>query len=404
MKDREVGVGLVSVGWMGILHSRSYANFPKFYPELGIKPKLIIAADTTLERQEYAKDVLGYAQATSDYMDVINHPEVQVVSVCSPNYLHREIGIAVARAGKALWIEKPVGRSGVETAELEAEVVKAGIVTSIGFNYRCTPAIQYAREIIAAGDLGEITHFRGSFFADYSAEANSALSWRFKKEFAGSGVLGDLMGHLVDLIHYTVGPISEANGFTKTVYKDRPILPMGSATHFAVIEGGERGAVENEDYAGALVKIGESGIGAGAIGTIEASRISVGPRSAYNIEIYGTKGSLKWDFERMNELELSLGRNGANVGYQRIMANSYFGDFSKFQPGSGTSMGYDDLKVIELKRFMQAYFGEASENSNIHDATSAGRVCDAIEQSQASGSWTKVPATKGTTAALKAKK
>ena len=401
---REVGIGVISIGWMGILHSRSYSNLPKFYPELRIKPQLIIAADTTPERQEYAKEVLGFREASDRYMDVITNPEVDVVSVCSPNYLHVEIGRAVALAGKALWIEKPVGRKSAETAELEKEVNKAGIVTSIGFNYRCVPAIEYARQIIQSGDLGEITNFRGSFFADYSAEPNSALSWRFKKEFAGTGVLGDLMGHLVDLFHYTIGPIAQVNGFTKTVYTDRPILPMGTATHFSVIENGERGAVENEDYAGAMVKIDSSGIGAGAIGTIEASRICVGPRSAYNIEIYGTKGSLKWDFERMNELELAIGRSGANVGYQRIMANSHFGEFSKFQPGAGTSMGYDDLKVIEAKRFLQAYLGEGKENSNIHDALAAARVCDAIEESQTSGAWVSVTQTSGTSAAVRVTK
>jgi predicted dehydrogenase len=255
--------------------------------------------------------------------------------------------------------------------------------------------------LIANGDLGQITNFRGSFFADYSADANGALSWRFKREFAGSGVLGDLMGHLVDLIHYLVGPVSEVVGMTSTVIKDRPILPMGSATHFAVIEGGERGPVENEDYAGMMVRIGHNGVGAGAIGTLEASRISVGPRAAYNFEIYGTKGSVKWDFERMNEIELALGRSGTNVGYQRIMAGPAMGEFAKFQPGPGCSMGYDDLKVVEAKKFVDAILGNANENSNIHDALAAALVCDAAESSAASKSWISVPRIAGTTAAQK---
>jgi predicted dehydrogenase len=176
---------------------------------------------------------------------------------------------------------------------------------------------------------------------------------------------------------------------------------MGSGTHFDVIEGGEKKPVENEDYAGMLVRFADNAVAAGAVGTLEASRVSVGPRACYNFEIYGTLGSLKWDFERLNELELAIGRQGAHVGYQRIMANPYMGDFAKFQPGSGTSMGYDDLKVVEAKKFITAYLGGEKLNSNIHDAVSAAKVVTAAEDSANSGQWIKVTPTSGTTAAIK---
>lgn len=397
---RVIGIGLVSVGWMGTLHTNALKQVTRIYPELEIEPRFIIAADTSEERQGYARSVLGFEETCSDYMDVINHPDVEIISVCSPNFLHSEIGIAVAKAGKTLWIEKPVGRNQADTEALEAAVNDSNIVTTIGFNYRNAPAVEYARKLIASGDLGQITNIRGSFFADYSAEPNGALSWRFKRDLAGSGVLGDLMGHLVDLIHFTVGPISEVNGLTKTVIKDRPIV-SGAGSHFAVVEGGERGPVENEDYAAMLFTIGENGTGAGAVGTLEASRVTVGPRAAYNFEIYGTKGSLKWEFERMNELELSLGSSGPHVGYQRIMANSHFGEFGKFQPGSGVSMGYDDLKVIEAMKLIEAFLGRDARNSNIHDAVAAARVCQAVENSFVSKKWESVKPVEGSTASIK---
>ena len=202
--NRPVGVGLISVGWMGKVHSRAYQSLPIVYPELGIKPRLIIAADNVQERADYAVNVLGYETSTLDYKDVLAHPEVDVVSICAPNFLHAEIGIAAAKAGKSFWIEKPVGRGATETEAVEAAAIAAGVTTTIGFNYRNAPAVEHAKQLIASGALGRITNIRGTFFADYSAEPNGALSWRFIRKFAGSGVLGDLMGHLADLVQYLV--------------------------------------------------------------------------------------------------------------------------------------------------------------------------------------------------------
>lgn len=398
--NRPVGVGLISVGWMGKVHSRAYLALPIVYPELGIKPRLVIAADNVQERADYARDVLGYEKVTLDYHDVLNNPEVDVVSICAPNFLHAEIGIAAAKAGKAFWIEKPVGRGALETESVEKAADEAGVVTSIGFNYRNAPAVEHAKQLIASGALGRITNLRGTFFADYSAEPNGALSWRFIRKFAGSGVLGDLMGHLADLVQYLVGPIAEVSGITKTVITERPVLQMGSGTHFDVIEGGEKKPVENEDYGGALIRFADNAIAAGAVGTIEASRVCVGPRASYNFEIYGTEGSVKWDFERMNELEIAIGRKGEHVGYQRVMASPSFGDFGSFQPGAGTSMGYDDLKIVEARKFLEAYFGGPAKNSNIHDAVAAARVVSAIEESAESKKWISVKSVIGTTAAI----
>lgn len=399
--QREVGVGLISVGWMGKVHSRAYQALPVVYPELGITPRLVMAADTSQERVDYAINVLGFAEGTQDYHEVLARPDIDVVSICAPNFLHAEIGIAAAKAGKAFWIEKPVGRGAADTESVQKAALEAGVVSSIGFNYRHAPAIEYAKELIASGKLGRITNFRGTFFADYSSEPKGALSWRFNRELAGSGVLGDLMGHLVDLVHYVAGPIEKVSALTETVYTERPIAQMGSGTHFDVIEGGEMGPVENEDYAAMLVKLSSNAVAENAIGTLEASRVTVGKRASYNIEIYGTEGSLQWDFERMNELHLALNRTGAHVGYQRIMAGPDFGDFSHFQPGSGTSMGYDDLKVIEAKKFLEAFIGGAALNSNVNDALAAALVCDAAEQSAATQSWVTINPVNGTTAAIK---
>ena len=388
------GIGLISVGWMGRLHSRAYQALPLVYPELKIRPRLVHAADTAAERAGYARDVLGYARAGTDYRDVLADHDVDVVSICAPNMLHREIGVAAARAGKPFWIEKPVGRDAAETAAVAAAARAAGVTTSIGYNYRHAPAVERVRELIAAGRLGRITNVRAAFFNSYAAEPNGALSWRFRREEAGSGALGDLLSHVVDLMQYVVAPIAEVSSLLSTVYTRRPILPMGSATHFAVIEDGELGDVENDDYVAALVRFTGAAHAAGAVGTLEASRVSVGPECGLGFEIYGTEGSAAWNFEQMNELRLCLGRG---AGYTTILGNAALGDYARFQPGPGHSMGYDDLKVIEAKKFLVAVAGGERRNSTIEEAHADAEVLAATAASARDGGWHQVAPVPGAT-------
>jgi predicted dehydrogenase len=382
-----IGVGLISVGWMGKLHSRAYQAIPLVYPELKIRPRLVHAADTAADRAEYARDVLGYAKGSTDYRAVLADPDVDIVSICAPNLLHKEIGVAAAQAGKPFWIEKPVGRDAADTAAVAAAARAAGVATSIGYNYRNAPAVERARQLIGNGELGRITNVRAVFFNGYAAEPNGALSWRFKKDLAGSGALGDLLSHVVDLVQYVLGPITQVNGLLSTIHPQRPILPMGQATHFAVIEDGELADVENDDYAAALVRFSTDSPAAGAVGTLEASRVIVGPQCGLGFEIYGTEGSVRWNFEQMNELHLAIGRTGPNQGYTTILGNSGQGDYAAFQPGPGNSMGYDDLKVIEAKKFLVAVTGGEQRNSTIEEALADASVISAIATSAEDGRW-----------------
>ena len=341
--------------------------------------------------------MLGYERGTTDYREVLADPDVDVVSICAPNMLHREIGIAAAKAGKPFWIEKPVGRDARETAEVAAAAREAEVATSIGYNYRHAPAIERMRELIADGTLGRITNIRSVFLNGYASEPKGALSWRFQKEYSGSGAMGDLLSHVADLVQYVVGPIDEVTALSSIIHAERPVLPMGSGTHFAVIEDGEMGTVENEDYAAVLARFAPNSRGAGAVGTLECSRVVVGPQCGLSIEVYGTEGSASWNFERMNELKLAVGRGGANAGYTTILGNPGMGDYGKFQPGPGNSMGYDDLKVIEAKKFLQSVTQGVPGACTIDDAQSAAEVVSAAVQSAETGSWVKVPAVTGAT-------
>lgn len=392
---REVGVGLISIGWMGRLHTRAYQSVPSVYPDLGVGVRLLHAADTAADRVDYARDVLGYARGSADYRAVLADPEVDVVSICAPTGLHEEIGVAAAEAGKAFWIEKPVGRSAEETGRVAEAARKAGVVTSIGYNYRGAPAVERARDLVLGGELGRVTNVRATFFASYAAEPKGALSWRFRRDLAGAGALGDLLSHVIDLVQYTVGPLGAVNGLTSTVHAQRPILPMGVSNHFAVIEDGEMGDVENDDYVSCLARFAPGGVADGAIATLEASRTVVGPQNSVGFEIYGTEGSVQWNFERMNELKVCLTRSGANHGYATVLSNAAFGDYRHFQPGPANSMGYDDLKVIEGRKFLEAYLGGPQRQSTIEDALAAAEVVSAVERSSGSGAWEDVPAVPG---------
>jgi predicted dehydrogenase len=387
----DIGVGLISVGWMGKLHTRSYQALPYVYPELDLRPRLVHAADTAPDRAQYARDVLGYAKASTDYHEVLADPDVDVVSICAPTGLHREIGVAAADAGKPFWIEKPVGRDAKEAADVAAAAQSAGVVTSVGYNYRHAPAVEHVRELVMNGELGQITNVRAVFFNGYASEPKGALSWRFIRDLAGFGALGDLLSHVVDLVQYLLGRISDVTALTSTIYTERPILPMGSGTHFAVIEDGELAPVENDDYAAALVRFAPDSRAAGAVGTLEASRIIVGPQCGIGFEIYGTEGSAAWNFEQMNELRICLGRGRPHFGYTTVLGNSHLGDYAHFQPGPGTSMGHDDLKVIEAKKFLVAVTGGERRNSTVDDAHHVAEVIAAAAASAESGTWQQVP-------------
>ncbi len=385
---RRIGVGVISLGWMGTLHSRSYLAVPSHYPDLGLRPVLAHACDISDHRLDFARDVLGFERAGTSWADVLADPAVDVVSICAPNALHREIAVAAAEAGKPFWIEKPVGRDVVDTAEVVLAAEKAGVLTCVGYNYRHVPAVQYIRSLVAGGELGRVSSVRCVFLNGQAADPRVALSWRFQREHAGSGVLGDLFCHVADLAQYvTADRITELSAAASIVHPRRPIVAMGGS-HFDLVTGGPTGPVENEDYAAVLARFG-----GGAVGTFEVSRVVVGPRSGLVLEVYGSAGSATWDFERMNELRVCL---AGSPGYTTVLGNAGLGDYARFQPGPGTAMGHDDLKVIEAARFLAAVSepagGEpvAVGRATVVDALSAAEVVAAAVRSADTRRWEQV--------------
>jgi predicted dehydrogenase len=379
-----LGIAVIGMGWMGHVHTRAYQRIPHHYPDLPIAPVLVSVADPEPGRASAAARQYGFRRFTDDWAEVVADPEVRAVSITTPNFLHREVGVAAAEAGKHIWIEKPVGLTAGDAQALAAAVAGAGTQCTVGFNYRNAPAVEAARSLITRGDHGAITHARFRLFSDYAAHPQGALSWRFERERGGNGVLGDLASHGIDLARYLLGEITSLVGDTAVFIPRRP-QPTGAGSHFDLAEGGELGEVENDDYVACLLRFAS-----GARGVLEASRVSVGEQNTYGFEIHGTKGMVVWDFRRMGELGVSIGASFNNQNLSLLYATPADGDFGAFQPGAGIAMSYDDLKVIEAARFLRSIAESKPHGATIEDAVRSALALDAVDESVRTGRWTEI--------------
>lgn len=389
---KEIGVGVIALGWMGRLHSRGFAQVAERYPELGVKARLVAVADPVPTNQEAAL-ALGFERAVGDYRDVLSASDVDVVSICAPNFLHHEIAMAAIAAGKPFWIEKPMGVNAAQSREIAEAAAAAGLVTATGFNYRHQPPVAHARDLVLSGKLGRITNARVWLIADYASSPDGPFTWRYTREQAGAGVVGDLLSHGIDLAQFVLGTrVAEVTAMTDTFIKTRPI-PLGVGVgHAAVAVSDERREVENEDYVAALART-ESG----ALVTLESSRVAMGPRAEYVVEVYGTGGSVRWSFEHPQHLQVLIAGEGSHRGYTSVMSEAGHGDYGRFQPGPGMHLSFDDSKVIEARLFLESVATGRQLAPSAGDAWAAAEADEAIVASAADGTWHPVPAVAGTT-------
>ncbi|MEV2229188.1 Gfo/Idh/MocA family oxidoreductase [Streptomyces phaeochromogenes] len=376
-----LGVAVVGFGWMGRVHTQAYARVPHHFPQLPVRPELVAVADEVPGRAEEAAQQYGFATAARDWREVAADPRVQAVSIAAPNFLHREIGVAMAEAGKHIWIEKPVGLTAEDARAVAGAVTKAGVQGTVGFNYRNAPAVAAARELIASGEIGTVTHVRIRLFSDYAAHPEGALTWRYERERGGSGVLGDLASHGVDLARFLLGEIASLAADTAVFVPERA-RPTGATAGHTRSTGGELGPVENEDYVSCLLRFAS-----GARGVLEACRVSVGEQNNYGFEIHGTKGAVSWDFRRMGELAVSRGTSYQDQPVSTLYVGPGHGEYAAFQPGSANSMGYDDLKVIEAHNFLRSIAEGTAYGATVEDAVHSAAALDAMSRSAESGTW-----------------
>ena len=376
-----LGVAVVGFGWMGRVHTQAYLRVPHHFPELGVRPEMVAVADEVPGRAEEAAARYGFATASRDWREVAADPRVRAVSITAPNFLHREIGTAMAEAGKHIWIEKPVGLTAADARAVAGAARQAGVQGTVGFNYRNAPAVAAARELIRSGEIGAVTHVRIRLLSDYAAHPEGALTWRYERDRGGSGVLGDLASHGVDLARHLVGEIGSLIADTAVFLPERARPAGATAGHVRAV-GGELGPVENEDYVSCLLRFA-----CGARGVLEACRVSVGEQNNYGFEVHGTKGAVFWDFRRMGELGVSTGTAYQDQPVSTVFAGPGQGGYAAFQPSSATAMGYDDLKVIEAYNFLRSVTEGTAHGATLDDAVHSAVALDAMLSSAERRAW-----------------
>ncbi|GAC1356974.1 MAG: Gfo/Idh/MocA family oxidoreductase [Ktedonobacteraceae bacterium] len=381
---RAIGIGVIGMGWMGEVHSRAYRALPDRFHESGISPHLLVCADAVEARAQAAQQRFGFERYTTDWREVIADPSVEVINVAAPNGMHLEIIQAAAQAGKAILCEKPVGKDPLETIQSADAARKAGVLTFVGYNYRWAPLVQYARQLIAEGKLGRITHYHGRFLNGYAGDPHGFLSWRFQHE-QGLGALSDLMSHVLDMAHMLAGPITRVTSNKEIFIRQRPILRAGSGTHYDVGRSDDpMGEVTNEDYVSALVHFEH-----GTQGILEACRVINGSKCDMSFEIHGTQGAIKWNMERMNELHIQW-RNDAHPaedGYTTLLSGPAHPYHQHFNPAWGLNLGYDDLKVIEAYNFLHSVVTGTQGEPGFAEALAVANVQQAIVRSWESERW-----------------
>ena len=385
MSNRVLGIGLIGFGWMGQSHSRAYRNIEVYFPGSATQARLVAMADPVQERVETAVQHFGYQQGGGDWREVVHHPGVEIVDITAPNAFHRMIAEEAAAAGKIVFCEKPVGEHPEDTMAIARAVRDAGVLSGCGYNYRWAPLVQHVHALIQEGRFGKLTHYRGRFFSMYGRDPLSLLTWRFTDR-SRYGTLTDIMSHAIDMALFLCGPIRRVVANRETFITHRPIPIPGKGTHYDVGSAADpTGPVTNEDYVGALVEF-ESG----ARGTLESDRTIVGPQSDMAFELNGTKGAASWTHEKLNALELYLPEEQSVDGFVQVLAGDWLPHQGNIVPGNGNSIGYEDLKLIELHEFLQAVGSGSMFSPDFEAAARVAEVQAAMARSWESGGWESV--------------
>ena len=352
---RAIGVGMLGYAFMGKAHAHAYKTLAYMAWPPPLVPRLVSVAGRDEPAVRAAASRYGFERFVTDWHELVSDPAVELFDNGGPNNLHAEPTIAAAETGKHVVCEKPLGRNADEAHEIWRRVAATGVVHMCAFNYRFVPAIRLAKQLIDAGEIGEIRHFRGRYLQEWGA--TDAQAWRFEKEAAGSGALGDLGAHVFDLARYLAGEIETVAALTATFQPGREV----------------------DDAFEAAV-----GFHGGAIGTIEATRFAPGRKNAFAWEINGSRGSLAFDLERLNELRISRGTDG----FQTRLVSEADDPFWKWWWPHGHILGWEHTFVHELHHLLAAIAGEgavAPHGATFEDGYRVAEVCDAVIRSAESG-------------------
>ncbi len=371
---KEIGVGVIGTAFMGKAHSLAYAAAGTAFGAQGLRPKLEIVCDISAERGMTKRIEMGFARSTTNYMDVVNDPKVELISVCVPNAVHKEISIAALNAGKHVWCEKPMATDLAEAEEMLEAARSSKCQTMLGYNYTQNPLVQSVRKLVEEGAIGRVTGFHGIYDVDNEADPDRPHSWRMNREASGSGANADVMCHLLSIAHLMTGSeVTRVVGDYDTVYKHRsdPKNP------------GQTLPVDNDDVCTALAHFAN-----GIKGTLRVSRVAWGRKCGLRWEIHGSQGMIYHDQERLNEIKIfTRSDDPRQQGFKTILSGPYHPPYDAFLPNAGHSLGFIDVKVCELNKLLVAIKTGNPAWPNFEDGIKIERVMDAIDRSALSGQW-----------------
>ncbi|ACQ79613.1 oxidoreductase domain protein [Beutenbergia cavernae DSM 12333] len=387
----ELAVGLVGYAFMGAVHSHAWRTAPRFF-DLPLRPRMRAVAGRDAAAVAQAASKLGWEESVVGWQDLVARDDVDLVDVCTPGNTHAEIAIAALEAGKHVLCEKPLANTVAEAEAMTAAAEKAaanGVLAMVGFTYRRVPAIQLARQLVADGRLGEIRQVRARYLQDWISDPEAPLSWRLDASLAGSGALGDIGAHIIDLTQFITGErLTGVVGLTETFVKERPV-----AEGFSGLSGTgsstERGPVTVDDAALFLGRFSS-----GAIGTFEATRFAWGRKNAIQLEINGSKGSLAFDFEDMNVLQyFDAEEDAVTAGFRRILVTEPQHPYVEAWWPAGHGLGYEHAFTHQVVDLVRDIASGTQPTPSFADGLQVQRVLDAVLRSSAAGStWLDLPA------------
>ncbi|QHW33151.1 Gfo/Idh/MocA family oxidoreductase [Paenibacillus rhizovicinus] len=378
-----IRVGMIGYKFMGKAHSNAYRAMPMFFPNV-TRPQMTAICGRDPVGLEQARAQFGWESAETDWRKLVERDDIDVVDINAPSDAHKEIAIAAAAAGKHIFCEKPLALNLADSVEMLNAAEKAGIKHMVGFNYRFAPAVLLAKKLIEEGRIGKIFHFRGFFLQDWIVDPEFPLVWRLQKEIAGSGAHGDLGAHVIDMARFLVGEFNEVIGMSETFVKERPLL---TATTGGLTAKGDKDAPKGEvtvdDATLFLARFAN-----GALGSIEATRFAPGHRCTNSFEINGSKGSIKFDFERVNELQVYFSDDADDVqGFRRVLATDGAHAYSENWWPAGHTIGYEHTFTHEMVEFMNAIAEDRQPVPNFVDGVECQAVLEAVDKSIEERRW-----------------
>jgi predicted dehydrogenase len=388
-----INVALIGYAFMGRAHSNAYRQVTPFLNPRR-PPRMKVICGRTANGVEAARKALGWDEGATDWRTVITRPDIDLVDICTPGDSHAEIAIAAAQAGKHVFCEKPLANSLEDAERMLAAVTKAGVAHMICHNYRRIPAVMLAKQLISEGAIGEVRHYRGTYLQDWMSDPAAPFNWRLDRTKAGSGALGDIASHSIDLARYLVGEISEVAADLTTFVRRRTRAAQGNGqlaevAEVAEIRMGQMAQVDQmvdvtvDDAAMALVHFAN-----GAIGTIEATRMANGRKNYNRFEINGRLGSIAFNLERMNELEVYFDTDPPHLrGFRTIMVTEPVHPFVGHWWPPGHIIGYEHTFTHTVYDLLEAITDGTVPSPNFADGVANQRVLTAMERAAASRRW-----------------